>query len=756
MAKKGLSIPPLFTKGRKAQSLFSWRKFDALIKEPSGRVHFSLKNVEAPDGWSQLAVEIAASKYFRRGALLKGRAEKSVRQLADRVVDAIAASGRKQKSFATLVDEKNFAEELRFLLWSQRAAFNSPVWFNCGLWEKYGADSEGEQWAWSSKKRAVVRFDNPYERPQVSACFIQSIEDSIEGIFELAKTEARLFKYGSGTGTNFSSLRSRYEELHSGGTSSGLISFLEVLDKGAGAIKSGGTTRRAAKMVVVDVDHPEIEDFVDWKFREEEKAKTLISAGYPSDFEGPAYKTVSGQNANNSVRVTDRFLKAVKSGSTWSLRARVGGKVIRTVQARELWAKMARAAWACADPGVQFHDSINRWHTCPADGPIRGSNPCSEYMFLDDSACNLASLNLVKFFDEDTGEFLLAEYLHAVRVIFIAQEILVDHASYPTRRIAENSRRFRPLGIGFANLGSLLMRNGWSYDSEEGRSWAAVLASLMTGMAYSVSAEMAVLKGPFEGFRRNRASVLKVLGRHAKASARLRVPPGGEEALRAQKVLWKDVLARAGKVGVRNAQASVVAPTGTIGLLMDCDTTGIEPDFALMKTKKLAGGGELLLVNRSVRPALRRLGYSEDRIRDIEAWIERTNSIQGAPGLRPEHAPVFACATGDGALRAEAHLLMMAAVQPFISGAISKTVNLPSSATVQDIERTFLRAWELGLKSVALYRDGSKGAQPLSARAASVADVPDGFKKCPECGSATELHSGCYRCPNCGFTLGCA
>lgn len=753
MAQKGLSIPAFFTRGQSAEKLVAWKKFDARIKDRAGGVHFEMKGIAAPEGWSQLAVEIAASRYFRKpGPGRKG--ESSIRQLVDRVMLCLRAAARREGGyFASPRDLDVFIEELRYVLFTQRAAFNSPVWFNAGLWEKYGVVSKGGQFAWDGKKKTVRCYPNSLERPQVSACFIQSIDDSIEGIFELLRNEARLFKFGSGTGTNFSSLRSRYEELQFGGTSSGLLSFLDVLDRGAGAIKSGGTTRRAAKMVVVDIDHPEVPEFIEWKMNEEKKARALIAAGWSADFEGAAYKTVSGQNANNSVRVTDRFMKAVHEGRDWSLRARTNGKAIKTVKARALWDKIAGAAWNCADPGLQFHDTVNAWHTCPHDGPINGSNPCSEYMFLDDSACNLASLNLVKFFDAE-GNFDLAAFLHTVRVIFLAQEIFVDAASYPTEKIARNSHEFRPLGLGFANLGSLLMRLGVPYDSDEGRAWTGALTALMTGMAYSTSAEIAAMKGPFKGWSRNKAPMAKVMAKHARALKGIawdRLPPGLKESA---EDLWEDVVAAAKGRGLRNAQATVIAPTGTIGLLMDCDTTGIEPDFSLTKRKKLAGGGELEIVNRAVETGLRKLGYDDARVARALEFVKAHNTVESCPDVAPEHRAVFACATGPGALSADAHLRIMAAAQPFLSGAISKTVNLPESADREIIERVFWKAWEMGLKSVAVYRDGSKGGQPLSAAKASPTENP--FMKCPECGSATELHSGCYRCSNCGFTVGCA
>lgn len=772
MAKKiSLHSPSYFVPaGKKAEAFFKWKKIDCEIKNRKGDVFFEMKNVEAPEGWSQLAVEIAASKYFRKTGVPKTKTEKSVKQLVARVVQAIVASGLKQKGyFASKKDAETFANELKYILLSQRGAFNSPVWFNAGLWEAYKINSPSEHFAWDETKKAILPTKNAYERPQCSACFIQSVEDSIEKVFELAKTEAKLFKYGSGTGSNFSAIRSKYEATSAGGHSSGLISFLEVLDKGAGAIKSGGTTRRAAKMVVVDIDHPEVLDFIDWKMKEERKAHMLIAAGLSSEFEGEAYRTVSGQNANNSVRVTDVFMKAILEEKPWKLKARITGKALRELPAAEVWKKISHAAWMCADPGIQFHDTINKWHTCPKTGPINSSNPCSEYMFLDDSACNLSSINLVKFLNPD-GSFDFESLIHTARTLFVAQEILVDYSSYPTKKIAQNSHDYRPLGLGFANLGSLLMRMGLAYDSEAGRAWAGATASLMTGVAYLTSSEMARAKGAFAGYRSNRTPMLKVMKQHEKLNQKISwdlLPAGLEKA--AQN-LWKAVLFNGGKHGYRNAQATVIAPTGTIGLLMDCDTTGIEPDFSLIKFKKLVGGGEIQIVNQGVEEALLTLQYSEEQIAKILKYIEIHNSLEKCPELRPEHLPVFDCANaapGARVLSPESHVKMMAAVQPFISGAISKTVNLPSTATEKDISDVYFLAWRLGVKAVAVYRDGSKQSQPLNlkikgenskgeAAEIKVDIVPNFTMKCPECGSDTVLTSGCYRCPNCGTTVGCS
>ncbi|WP_415062916.1 vitamin B12-dependent ribonucleotide reductase [Bdellovibrio sp.] len=763
MKKYSLHSPSYFVApGKNPEAIFQWKKVDCEIRNREGHIFFEMKNVEAPAAWSQLAIDIAASKYFRKVGVPQSKHEKSVRQLIARVVKAITASSLRQGGyFANKKAADIFAKELQYILLSQRGAFNSPVWFNAGLWESYKINSPSEHFAWNETKRSIQATHNAYERPQCSACFIQSVDDSIEGIFDLAKTEAKLFKYGSGTGSNFSKIRSRYELTSAGGTSSGLISFLEVLDKGAGAIKSGGTTRRAAKMVVVDIDHPEVLDFIDWKMREERKAHLLIAAGLSPEFEGEAYKTVSGQNANNSVRLSDAFMKAVEKEAPWKLKARLTGKVLRELPAREVWKKITHAAWVCADPGVQFHDTINKWHTCAKTDEIHSSNPCSEYMFLDDSACNLSSINLVKFLTED-GSFDFESFIHTARTLFVAQEILVDYSSYPTQKIAQNSHDYRPLGLGFANLGSLLMQKGIAYDSDEGRAWAGALTALLTGVAYLTSAEVARAKGSFVGYKKNRSSMLKVMKMHEQALKKISwsyLPEGLDKAV---KNLWKGVLYNGAKHGFRNAQATVIAPTGTIGLLMDCDTTGIEPDFSLIKFKKLAGGGEVQIVNQSVAPALRALEYSQEEITAILKYVEDHNTVEGCPEFHEEDLAVFDCATGGSGQRVlspESHVKMMAAVQPFISGAISKTVNLPNSATEEDIGRIYHMAWKLGLKAVAVYRDGSKQSQPLNMHKAQKEEESPASNftmKCPECGSDTVLTSGCYRCPNCGTTVGCS
>lgn len=560
----------------------------------------------------------------------------------------------------------------------------------------------------------------------VHNCFIQSIDDDLMSIFDKLKTDARLFKYGSGTGTNYSTLRGRQEKLSSGGTSSGVMSFLEVFDRAAGATKSGGTTRRAASLICLDMDHPEIADFIEWKVREEKKVRALVAQGYPADFNGEAYHTVSGQNSNNSVRIPDAFMRAVQDDGDWSTIARTTGEVVETFKARELWDRLAKAAWSCADPGVQFDTTINRWHTCPNSGRINGANPCSEYVFLDNSACNLASLNLTKFLRSD-GTFDVESFRHAARVFLLAQDILVDFSSYPTPEIALNSHKFRPLGLGYANLGAMLMTLGIPYDSNEGRAWAASITSLLTAEAYAVSGEIARVKGPFEGFSDNKQAMLGVFGDHFRAAMDHELRDGDlcqASVTKAALDAWKDCLAMGNQDGFRNAQVTLLAPTGTIGLLMDCDTTGVEPDFALVKFKKLAGGGYFKIVNQSVHAALARLGYSKAEAAAVVEHIEKTEGFEGAPHLKPEHYDVFDCANrcgknGKRFIAPMAHIRMMAAVQPFLSGAISKTVNLPNDATVEDIKNIYLESWKLGLKSVTVYRDGCKASQPLNSSSSS-------------------------------------
>lgn len=734
----------------KRQHSFPAIVVNSQIKGLNGQIYFQMKKIKAPARWSQTAVDIAASKYFRKSV----KKENSIFQLIDRICLGLRSALKKSQIYKSEKDIQNTIDEIRCHLLNQSAAFNSPVWFNCGLSEAYGLKSNSHHYFWNSKKKQIVQTSDAYKNPQCSACFIQSVDDTLESIFNLVQTEAKLFKYGSGSGTNFSNLRSKYEKLNSGGTSSGLISFLEVLDKSAGAIKSGGTTRRAAKMVCVDLDHPEIIEFIEWKKNEERKAKKLISVGYSSDLDGEAYHSVSGQNANNSVRIPDRFMKALDKNKMWNLRERHSGKIIRKISAKELWNKICESAWECADPGVQFDDTINSMHTCSGTDRIRASNPCSEYMFLDNSACNLASINLTKFLtlNSESAEFDydINSFLKTVQTFIQAQEALVDYASYPTQLIAQNSHDYRPLGLGYANLGSLLMQLGIPYDSEQGRAWASALTALMTGKAYLESTFLAEKLKPFPAFPKNKSSMLKVISRHHK---NLKSIPWDLLPIEFEvicKDIWKDVLRRGQKYGFRNAQVTVIAPTGTIGLVMDCDTTGIEPDFSLIKNKKLSGGGSLQIANQSVGIALRKLGYPVQTVQRILLHIEKTGTILNSD-VQAEHRKVFETANGDLPISPEGHLLMMAAVQPFISGAISKTVNMASTATIQEISKIYKMAWKLKLKSVAIYRDGSKFSQPLSGTTPTALNL-----KCTECGGKIQLDSGCYRCLNCGTTTACS
>jgi len=686
----GLKITRKFVPaGQKAENLVRWKSFET----PQGPV-------EAPETWSAVAVDLAARQYLRKTGVPGTGRETSVRQLVDRVASAIASFNGDY--FAGSEDRENFLEELKYILLTQRAAFNSPVWFNCGLFQSYGIKAGTGGFYFDGSK--VSRTSSAYEYPQSSACFIQSVNDDLMSIFELVKNEAKLFKYGSGTGSNFSRLRSKYERLEGGGTSSGLLSFLEVFDKAALVTKSGGTTRRAAKMVCLDADHPEIMEFIDWKVHEEKKARALIAAGYEGGFEGEAYRSVSGQNSNNSVRVTDEFLSRVKNGSDWDLTSRTDGSVLKTVKASDVWRAMAKAAWECADPGVQYHTTIQKWHTCTEAGMINASNPCSEYMFLDDSACNLASVNLVRFLRDD-GRVDFDSLEHVARIVFIAQDILVDLSSYPTEKIALNSHCFRPLGFGFTNLGALLMRQGLAYESADARAYTESLMCYLQGVVALTSIELAAALGPFAEYNNNSSSFMRVMNQHAA----LVDETEGHFALPGISLseLWTEVLLRGGEKGFRNSQLTAIAPTGTISLFMDCDTTGIEPDFAWVKRKTLAGGGHIILVNHSVGPALLKLGYSAVDAALITRDLLKTGELHG---VREEHLSVFKTAHD---ISSEDHLLMVAGVQKYVSGAISKTINLPASATAADIEGLYWLGWEQGLKSLAVYRDGSKGAQPL-------------------------------------------
>ena len=772
---KGMEIARFFTeKGVSPYDALEWDKRSSVISEPDGKVVFEAHDVETPAFWSQLATDIVVSKYFRKAGVPGTGGEGSVRQVVKRIVGAIRVYGEKQGYFKEDGSAQIFEDELAYLLLHQRAAFNSPVWFNCGLHHAYGISGSPGNFRHDEKRGETERLANSYAYPQCSACFIQSVDDDLMSIFDLLRKEARVFKFGSGSGTNFSNLRSKYEHLSGGGTSSGLMSFLEVFDKGAGATKSGGTTRRAAKMVCLDVDHPEIIDFIRWKAKEEIKAKIMIAGGMAADFNGEVYQTISGQNANNSVRLTDAFMQAYEKDEDWRTVFRTTGKVHQTYKAKELMREMANAAWACADPGVQFDSIINDWHTCSNAQRINASNPCSEFMFLDDTACNLASINLLRYWDEEKEAFDLKAYKHSIRVLTTAMEIVVGLSSYPTKTIAKNSWAYRPLGLGYANLGSLLMVNGLPYDSDEGRAWAGALTSVLCGEAYATSAELAQRMGAFEGYEENREPMLRVIGKHREAVKGIDRVHCPSAFYQAAQTAWARAEELGRAHGYRNSQASVLAPTGTIGLLMDCDTTGVEPDFSLVKWKKLAGGGYVKIANQSMPMALRKLGYSpiqieamieyilgtralltstlplnahdlqtlgfsgeeidkaEKSVAQTGSWTQFTphinptslrkygvpkdtidamvcqinghETIEGAPHLKPEHLPVFDCANkcgkqGTRFILPMAHIRMMAAVQPFISGAISKTINMPEETSAEEIERLYVQAWRAGLKS---------------------------------------------------------
>lgn len=851
---KGLSISRVFTTpGSDPLEEVTYEKRTSRIKNTDGSVVFEMEGAEIPASWSQVATDIVVSKYFRKagvpqldangnvirdaaGAVVLGP-ERSVKQVVRRLAGCWRFWGETHGYFATTQDAQAFEDEMSYMLVHQMAAPNSPQWFNTGLHYAYGITGPAQGHYYCDPATGEVRkSEDPYTHPQPHACFIQSVSDDMVnegGIMDLWTREARLFKYGSGTGTNFSSLRGSGEPLSGGGKSSGLMSFLKIGDRAAGAIKSGGTTRRAAKMVCLNLDHPDIEAFIDWKVNEEKKVAALVAAGYDKDFNGEAYATVSGQNSNNSVRIAHDFFEALERDGDWKLFWRTElrkaeadkreANACKVLKARQLWDKIGYAAWACADPGVQYDTTINDWHTCPEDGRINASNPCSEYMFLDNTACNLASINLLKFYDEEHGTFELERYKHAARLWTIVLEISVLMAQFPSREIAELSYTFRTLGLGYANLGALLMRMGIPYDSEEGRAICAALTSILTGQAYATSAEMAKSLGAFPGYQKNQEHMLRVIRNHRRAAydapakeyEALHVTPVGidqqvcpADMLESAKECWDRALSFGEQHGYRNAQSTVIAPTGTIGLVMDCDTTGIEPDFALVKFKKLAGGGYMKIANQSVEPALHTLGYSDIQVREIMRFVmgamslegvphvnrqslkgkgftdediakveaqlsqvfemsfaftrwslgdatlkrlgitdEQMNApgfnllealgftpeqiaeanevvcghmtIEGAPHLKPEHLPVFDCAnkcgkTGKRFIAAEGHIRMMAAAQPFISGAISKTINLPNEATVEDIKNAYLLSWKLGIKANALYRDGCKMSQALN------------------------------------------
>ncbi|MDH3398383.1 MAG: vitamin B12-dependent ribonucleotide reductase, partial [Acidimicrobiia bacterium] len=841
---KGLTIGRRFTEaGHDPYASIEWTRRDSKIANPDGSVVFEMKDAEIPAAWSQVATDIMVSKYFRKAGIPQyddeghqlfdegGEPvlgpERSARQVFDRLTETWRWWGEQNGYFASGEDAQAFEDELKYMLACQMAAPNSPQWFNTGLNHSYGLTGPPQGfWFVDPDTEELIPGPDSYSRPAPHACFIQAVGDDLVnegGIMDLWTKEARLFKFGSGTGTNFSTIRAEGEPLSGGGKSSGVMSFLKIGDRAAGAIKSGGTTRRAAKMVILDVDHPDIETFINWKKVEEEKAKILIANGFPADFNGEAYQTVSGQNSNNSVRVTQQFLQKVIEDGGWDLIERSTGAVRRTVKAREVWRTIAEAAWACADPGMQFDTTINEWHTCPEGGRIRASNPCSEYMFLDNTACNLASLNLVKFYNDETGAFDVEAYQHAIRVWTIVLEISVTMAQFPSRDIALGSYEYRTLGLGYANIGSLLMRSGIPYDSDEGRAIAGALTSILTGRSYATSAEMAAAIGPFPRFWENRDHMLRVIRNHRRAAYDapteefegishyiMAIDPTKAPGplVEAARHAWDAALEAGETNGFRNAQATVLAPTGTIGLLMDCDTTGVEPDFALVKFKKLAGGGYFKIANQSIASALHRLGYSEDQIDRIVRYVVGTmtlegtphinreslsgrglsddaidkieaalpsvfdlrhafnpyvlgeetlemigipadrylapgfdllsslgfsrsqvveandvicghQTIEGAPELAEGHLPVFDTANKNGRkgkrfIHHNGHIKMMAAAQPFISGAISKTINMPNEVTTEEIEGAYMLSADLGLKAMALYRDGSKASQPLS------------------------------------------
>jgi ribonucleoside-diphosphate reductase alpha chain len=695
-ASPGLEFPRFFsTAGADPFDQVDWELRDAIIGNEKGAVVFEQRGVEVPKSWSQQATNIVVSKYFR-GHVGSPDRERSVKQLIGRVVHTITEWARKQKYFASDAALAAFSDDLKYLLVNQKAAFNSPVWFNCGF-EK---------------------------APQCSACFINAVDDTMDSILTLAKTEGMLFKFGSGTGSNLSAIRSSKELLAGGGTASGPVSFMKGFDAFAGVIKSGGKTRRAAKMVILNAEHPDILEFINCKVEEEKKAWALIDAGYDGSFTGTAYGSVFFQNSNNSVRVTDEFMRAVLDDSLWQTKAVTNGEVVDTYRARDLMRSIAEGTWVCGDPGMQFDTTVNEWHTSPNTARINASNPCSEYMFLDDSACNLASLNLMTFVKDD-GEFDTEAFRAACRVLITAQEILVDNSSYPTKAIEKNSHAFRPLGLGYANLGALLMSRGLPYDSDGGRDYAAAITAAMTGEAYAQSARVARDHGgPFAGYDINREPFLRVMRKHRDAIKDINPKNVPDDLYAGAKQAWDDAVELGEDFGYRNAQATVLAPTGTIGFMMDCDTTGVEPDIALVKYKKLVGGGMMKIVNQTVPMALQKLGYTAAQIGDIVKYIDEQETIEGAPHLLERDLPVFDCAfkaaKGERSIHYMGHIKMMGATQPFISGAISKTVNVPKDASVEDIEQAYLESWRLGAKAISIYRDGSKRTQPLNTSKAAI------------------------------------
>jgi ribonucleoside-diphosphate reductase alpha chain len=750
LTHSGLAFEPHFASpGVSPFDQIEWDHRTAEITDDSGKALFRQENVEVPKSWTELATKIAVSKYFYGDASVgtdphHGGREQSVRQLIHRVTRTITDWGLEDGYFANEASAENFYQDITWLCLHQYGAFNSPVWFNVGLYHQYGIGKGGSEgsWHWDEEAGKARRATSQYHYPQASACFIQSVKDNMEDIMRLATSEAMLFKYGSGTGSDLSTLRSSREKLSGGGRPSGPMSFLRIYDQVANAVKSGGKTRRAAKMNTLKDWHPDIEDFIEAKTIEEKKAWALIEQGYDGSYNGDAYGSVMFQNENLSVRTSDEFMKAAVDNADWWTRRVTDGEPCEKKNARELLRKIALGTWTCGDPGMQFDSTIHTWHTCKGSGRQNSTNPCSEYLFLNDTACNLASLNLVRFQQPD-GSFDVDRFKSAVRLFIVAQEILVDRASYPTKPIAENSHAFRTLGLGYANLGALIMSRGLGYDSDEGRTYAGAITALMTGHAYEVSSELATAKGPFASYHdarygdvtdppatSNEPSMLEVIARHRECAEKLQGSGDCAPIIKAARGAWNGALESGRHHGYRNAQVTVLAPTGTIGFLMDCDTTGIEPDIALVKYKLLAGGGMLKIVNRTVPPALKRLGYTSDEIAATLIHIEKFDTIEDVidpdteqavrSGLKPEHLPVFDCAfkphLGTRSLNYLGHLRMMAAAQPFLSGAISKTVNMPKNASVEDIMQTYIEAWQLGLKAVAIYRDGSKRSAPLNTK----------------------------------------
>src|ERR1700733_6480995 len=737
----GVAFPRYFTArmepGKSPYDEVQWETQTASIGNDKGSVLFEQRDIEVPVDWSQTATNIVASKYFY-GKMGSPERETRVAQLVERGVDTIPGGGKKDGYFKSDADGENFRLELARLMLTQKACFNSPVWFNVGVKE-----TRGYGWIYEKALDRVTKLQPGENHPQCSACFINSVGDTLESILDLAKTEGMLFKWGSGTGTNLSTLREENGLLSSGGRASGPLSFMKGFDAFAGVIKSGGKTRRAAKMVILNADHPDIKNFIWCKAKEEKKAHTLIEAGYDASLDGDAYSSIFFQNANNSVRATDEFMEAVVEDRDWWTKSVSTGEKKDRVRARDLMRQIAEATWQCGDPGMQFDTTINRWHPCPNTSRINASNPCSEYMFLDDSACNLSSLNLMKFVGPN-GQFDVEALRHGVDTLIMAQEILVDSAAYPTEAIAKNSHDYRPLGLGFANLGALLMSFGIPYDSDRGRDFAGAISAVMCGQAYLTSARIAESVGAFPGYAKNEEPFLEVIRMHRDSVHGINHRNIPSDLFHGAKKCWEDAYELGKRAGYRNGQVTVIAPTGTIGFMMDCDTTGIEPDLALVKYKKLVGGGVIKIVNNTVPAALVKLGYSPEQLEAIVSHIDATGTIEGAPGLKNEHLAVFDCSfrpqNGTRSIHYMGHLKMMGAVQPFVSGAISKTINMPEECTVEDVMEAYIESWRLGLKAVAIYRDNSKRVQPLSSgtakgekkntgSAAAVAQAPQVIEK---------------------------